>query len=77
MVHMPILTWHSRQFPKSQVYLAYDKPVDPSYWELVEDVIRLDTPAGMALIRTTLAKHQFRWTPFATIAPATMDVAAE
>lgn len=66
---MPVLSWPSRQFPKSTVYLAYEPPMDASCWEVLAPPTPLDDPAGHALIQDELARQGFVFEPLDTIAP--------
>lgn len=66
---MPVLSWPSRQFPRSTVYLAYAPPMDDSWWEVLDLPIALDSPAGHALIEAELASHGFAFEPLDTIPP--------
>lgn len=56
---MPVLSWNSRQFPKSTVYLGYAPPMDDTWWEVLDAPIALDKPAGHELIRQELEQHGF------------------
>ena len=67
VVEMPVVSWPSRQFPKSTVYLAYDPPMVDSWWEVLGPPIALDSPAGLALIQDELASHGFTFEPLDTI----------
>ncbi|MDQ1064156.1 hypothetical protein QE447_003714 [Stenotrophomonas sp. SORGH_AS282] len=64
---MPMLSWKSRQFEDSTVYLSYHRHGAPSGWEHVGASQSLDTPAGMALIQAALGRHKFEWTPLNTL----------
>ena len=66
---MPVLSWPSRQFPKSTVYLAYAPPMDETWWEVLDPPIALDGPDGLALIESELASHGFTFEPLDTIPP--------
>lgn len=66
---MPVVSWPSRQFPKSTVYLAYAPPMDDTWWEVLDPPIALDSPAGHALIEAELADHGFTFEPLDTIPP--------
>lgn len=66
---MPVLSWPSRQFPKSTVYLAYEPPMETSWWEVLDPPIALDDPAGHALIQAELERHSFTFEPLDTIPP--------
>ncbi|ASK94690.1 hypothetical protein KWH04_17740 [Xanthomonas campestris pv. trichodesmae] len=68
---MPVLSWPSRQFPKSTVYLAYEPPMEASWWEVLDSPTALDDPAGHALIQAELARHGFTFEPLDTIPPGT------
>lgn len=59
VAEMPVLSWPSRQFPKSTVYLAYAPPMDDTWWEVLDPPIALDDPAGQALIRQELNDQGF------------------
>jgi len=61
---MPMLSWPSRQFQTSTVYLAYSPPMEESWWEQVGDPIALDDPElGHDLIQHELALRGFTWRP--------------
>ncbi len=61
VTQMPALAWHSRQFPKSKVYLDYHVLGAPDRWAVAGTSMPLDTPAGHALIRGVLAESGFEW----------------
>ncbi|MFA3747662.1 RES domain-containing protein [Xanthomonas perforans] len=69
---MPVLSWPSRMHHPSTAYLAYEKPMDSSWWQVVGPVISLDDPAtGYPLVSAALASSGFTWaTPLATTATA-------
>ena len=70
ITEMPMLSWKSRQFEDSTVYLSYHpKDVTPatSGWMQVGSSQPLDTPDGIALIRRVLNKQGFIWTPVSTL----------
>lgn len=73
---MPMLSWKSRQFEDSTVYLSYHRHGAPSGWEKVGASQSLDTPAGMALIQAALGRHKFEWTPLNTLSPLAIDDSA-
>ncbi|MBO0395485.1 MULTISPECIES: hypothetical protein [Stenotrophomonas] len=64
---MPILSWKSRQFEDSTVYLSYHPLGASSNWVQEGPSVPLDTPGGMVLIRDALQKHRFNWTPLNTL----------
>lgn len=67
---MPMLSWKSRQFEDSTVYLSYHpKDVTPetSGWEQVGASQPLDTPVAINMIRKALRQHGFTWTPINTL----------
>jgi hypothetical protein len=66
---MPVLSWPSRQFPKSTVYLAYAPPMEEAWWEALDSPIALDDAAGQALIRAELESHGFDFEPLDIIPP--------
>jgi hypothetical protein len=66
---MPVLSWPSRQFPKSTVYLAYAPHMEAAWWEVLDPPIALDDTAGLALIRAELESHGFDFEPLDTIPP--------
>ncbi|WP_372364211.1 RES domain-containing protein (plasmid) [Xanthomonas sp. NCPPB 3583] len=70
IVDMPVLSWPSRMHHPSTAYLAYDEPMDSSWWQVVGPVISLDDPAiGYPLVAAALASSGFTWaTPLATTA---------
>lgn len=64
IVEMPVIAWDSRQYRKSKVFLAYDPPMTPSWWQPVGEVIALDDPeSGYPVLQAELAQHGFIWTP--------------
>lgn len=64
---MPVLSWPSRQFPRSTVYLAYEPPMDDTWWEELGDPIALDDPdTGHKLLQRELADHGFTWKPISS-----------
>ncbi|KLC04013.1 hypothetical protein XP420_15455 [Xanthomonas perforans] len=67
---MPVLSWPSRMHHPSTAYLAYEEPMDSSWWQLVGPVISLDDPAtGYPVVSAALASSGFTWaTPLATTA---------
>lgn len=73
---MPMLSWKSRQFEDSTVYLSYHRHGAPSGWEKVGASQPLDTPAGMALIQAALGRHKFEWTPLNTLSPRAINDSA-
>ena len=69
MHEMPVVSWQSRQFPKSTVFVAYEPPMDETWWEELGDPIELDNPStGHALLEAELAKSGFTWRPIAIAA---------
>lgn len=66
---MPILSWVSRQHKGAIVYLAYEPPMDSTWWETVGAPIALDDPgAGHDAIRQALASSNYHWAPAVTTA---------
>lgn len=71
---MPVLSWPSRQFPRSTVYLAYEPPMDDTWWEELGDPIALDDPdTGHKLLQRELAAHGFTWKPISSAATEPSD----
>lgn len=70
---MPMLSWQSRQFEKSTVYLSYHKKGAPHAWEQIGASQELDTPEGYLMIRDVLLQHGFHWTPVNTLPTAMID----
>lgn len=69
MTEMPVLSWPSRQLSTSTVYLAYEPPMDASWWEVAGPAIALDDALdGHPALHRELARHGFTWTPLATTA---------
>ncbi|APO97724.1 MULTISPECIES: RES domain-containing protein [Xanthomonas] len=73
---MPVLSWPSRMHHPSTAYLAYEKPMDSSWWQVVGSAISLDDPAtGYPLVAAALASSGFTWAaPLATTATPTPPV---
>lgn len=77
---MPILSWKSRQFEDSTVYLSYHpKDVTPetSGWVQIGESQPLDSPVGINLIRTALQNHGFMWTPVNTFSTESLPEEAD
>jgi hypothetical protein len=70
---MPVLSWPSRQFPKSTVYLGYAPPMNNTWWEVLDPPIALDDGADHGLIRQELEQHGFELDPLDTIPPRILD----
>ncbi|WP_099481484.1 RES domain-containing protein [Stenotrophomonas maltophilia] len=70
---MPMLSWSSRQFEKSTVYLAYQPDGSPDVWQQIGPSKPLDVPEGHQLIKEVLAKHKFDWVPLNTLAVDDID----
>lgn len=71
---MPVLSWPSRQFPASTVYLAYAPPMAADWWEELDDPIALDDPDhGHVVIRDELAARGFTMRPISSDLPETDD----
>lgn len=70
---MPILSWKSRQFEDSTVYLSYSERTAPSGWEQVGASMELDSDEGIELIVRTLQQHEFHWTPYDRLPTTVID----
>lgn len=73
VTEMPILSWKSRQFEDSTVYLSYHEPGAALNWVQEGPSKALDTPAGMLEIQDALRKHHFHWTPLNTLPPSAIE----
>lgn len=62
-LEMPVLSWMSRQHSPSQVYLAYEPPMNSGWWRVKSTVICLDDEEGHDRIRLGLEKCGFHWVP--------------
>ncbi len=71
--HMPMLSWKSRQFEDSTVFLSYSSPSAPSGWTKVGRSMDLDSDKGVELIVRTLRQHAFHWTPYDRLSTSIID----
>ncbi|MEY2161281.1 RES domain-containing protein [Rhodanobacter sp. FW106-PBR-LB-2-11] len=60
-VELPGISWRSRQADADLAYVLYVPPCPTPQWAAVDDLVRLDTPAGHQLIRSVLAQDQMVW----------------